>query len=42
MSVTHPDRSFDSGEHHLKPALVAIAIFIASVAVTLLFSGLPH
>jgi hypothetical protein len=42
MSVTHPDQSFDSGEHHLMPALVAIAIFVATVAVTLLFTGLPH
>jgi hypothetical protein len=30
MSATHPDRSFDSGENHLKPALIAVAIFVAA------------
>lgn len=42
MSATHPDKSFDSGENHLKPALVAVAIFVVAVTVTLLLSGLPH
>lgn len=42
MSVTEPDPSFDSGHNHLKPFVVAIAIFAASVAVALLFTGLPH
>jgi hypothetical protein len=42
MSATHPDKSFDSGENHLKPALIAVAIFAVTVAVTLLFTGLPH
>ena len=42
MSVTHPGRSFNSGEAQVRPALVAVAIFLVTVAVALLFSGLPH
>jgi hypothetical protein len=42
MSATHPDRSFDSGEHHLKPALIAIVIAAVTVVIALAFTGLPH
>lgn len=42
MSVTEPDHpSFDSGHNHLKPFIVAIVIFVAVVAATLLVAGLP-
>ncbi|HUB48243.1 MAG TPA: hypothetical protein VMB73_24965 [Acetobacteraceae bacterium] len=42
MSVTHPDRSFDSGRNHLKPFVVAMVIVVVTAAITLVFSGLPH
>ena len=42
MSVTHHDGSFDSGRNHLKPALVAIIISAAIVAITLALVGLPQ
>jgi hypothetical protein len=42
MSATHPDKSFDSGENHLKPALIAILITAVMVVIALAFSGLPH
>ncbi|HUB16242.1 MAG TPA: hypothetical protein VMB34_30135 [Acetobacteraceae bacterium] len=42
MSVTHPDPSFDSGHNHLKPFLAAVVIIAVTVAVSLVFSGLPH
>jgi len=42
MSVTHPDRSFDSGHNHLKPFVVAVIIIAVTVVVSLAFSGLPH
>ena len=42
MSVTHPDPSFDSGQNHVKPFIVAVALFAAAVAVSLLMAGLPH
>jgi len=42
MSVTHPDRSYDSGRDHIKPMLLAIVIIVATVAVSLAFTGLPH
>ena len=42
MSATHPDQSFDSGEHHLKPALIAILIAVVTMVIALAFTGLPH
>jgi hypothetical protein len=42
MSITQPDQSFDSGHDHLRPFLVAVAIIVATVAICLAFSGLPH
>ena len=42
MSVTHPDRSFDSGHNQLKPFLTAIVIVAVTIAVSLAFLGLPH
>lgn len=42
MSVTEPDPSFDTGHNHLKPFIVAVAIFAVSVAVSLFFTGLPR
>ncbi len=42
MSVSQPDPSFDSGQNHIKPFIVAVAIFAAVVAVSLFFTGLPH
>ena len=42
MSVTHPDQSFDSGRDQLRPMLVAVAMFACTVAIALLFTGLPH
>ena len=42
MSATHPDQSFDSGEHHLKPALIAILIAAVTVILSLAVTGLPH
>jgi len=42
MSVSQPGRSFDPGQGHIKPFIVAVAIFTAVVAVSLLFIGLPH
>jgi hypothetical protein len=42
MSVTHPDPSFDSGQNHVKPLLIALLIAAVTVAVTLAFTGLPH
>ena len=41
MSATHPDPSLDSGEHHLKPALIAILIAAVTVVISLAFTGLP-
>ena len=49
MSVTHPNtafvpapqRGFVDSYPQLAPALVAIAIFAASVVVALAFTGLP-
>jgi hypothetical protein len=42
MSVTEPDPSFDSGQNHIKPFIVVVAIFAVIVAVSLFFTGLPH
>ncbi|MGA3399512.1 MAG: hypothetical protein ABSC95_09855 [Acetobacteraceae bacterium] len=42
MSVTHPDPSFDSGQHHLKPMLIAVLITAVTVAIVLACIGLPH
>lgn len=42
MSVTQPDPSYDSGHNHVKPFIVAVAIFAAVVAVSLFITGLPH
>ncbi len=42
MSITQPDPSFDSGHNHVKPLMVAVAIFALVVAVSLFFTGLPH
>jgi hypothetical protein len=42
MSATHPDPSFDSGERHLKPALIAVLIAVVTMAISLAFTGLPH
>ena len=42
MSATHPDQSFDSGEHHLQPALIAILIAALTAVISLAFTGLPH
>lgn len=42
MSATQPDLSLDSGSNHLKPALVAIAIAVATTIATLVLTGLPH
>lgn len=42
MSATHPDRSLDSGHNHLMPLLIAAIITVATVAVALAFTGLPH
>ncbi len=42
MSATQPDQSFDSGEHHLTPVLIAILIAAVTVVVALAFTGLPH
>jgi hypothetical protein len=49
MSTTHPNagfapvqpRSFTSQHPQLMPFLVAVGIFVASVAVSLAFTGLP-
>ena len=49
MSVTHPNTAFAPssqegfvGRHpQVAPALVAVAIFVISVAVSLAFTGLP-
>jgi len=37
-----PGPSFDSGQGHIKPFNVAIAIFRVVVAVSLFFTGLPR
>ena len=42
MSATHPDKSFDTGENHLKPALIAVLITAVTVVIALAVSGLPH
>jgi hypothetical protein len=42
MSATHPDQSFDSGENHLRPALIAILIAAVTAVVSLALIGLPH
>jgi hypothetical protein len=49
MSVTHPSEVFSSsrkellaGHDQLKPFLLAVAIFVVSVAVALSFTGLPQ
>lgn len=42
MSVTHHDPSFDSGHNHLKPFIIAVAMFAAVVTVSVLLAGLPH
>jgi hypothetical protein len=42
MSAAHPDQSLDSGEHHLKPALIAILIAAITMVIALAFTGLPH
>ena len=42
MSATHPDKSFDTGENHLMPALIAVLITAVTVVIALAFSGLPH
>jgi hypothetical protein len=48
MSVTYPastirtrHEAFLAGHDQLKPFLIAVAIFAASVAVALAFTGLP-
>jgi len=48
MSVTHPDISlaparqgFATQHQHLAPFLVAVAIFVVTVAISLGFTGLP-
>ena len=49
MSVTHPNAGFAPAQHHsftsqhpqLMPFLVAVGMFVASVAVSLAFTGLP-
>ncbi len=42
MSATHPNQSFDTGEHQLMPAVIAILIAAVTVAIALAFTGLPH
>lgn len=42
MSVTHPDQSFNSGENHLRPALIAVLIAVATMVIALAVTGLPH
>jgi hypothetical protein len=42
MSATHPDPSLDTGENHLKPALIAILIAAVTAVVSLALIGLPH
>jgi hypothetical protein len=42
MSVTHHDGSFDSGHNHMRPLLIAVAIFAVTVLISLGFTGLPH
>jgi hypothetical protein len=42
MRPVQPDLSFDSGQNHIKPFVVAVAIFVAVVVVSLLLTGLPH
>jgi predicted permease len=49
MSVTHPSQVFSSshkellaGHDQLKPFLLAVAIFVACVATSLAFIGLPQ
>jgi hypothetical protein len=48
MSVTHPEvslapvrRAFAVQHPHLAPFLVAMAIFVVTVALSLAFTGLP-
>jgi hypothetical protein len=36
------DLSFDTGENHLKPALIAILIAAATTVISLALIGLPH
>ncbi len=42
MSASHPDQSFDSGENHLKPMLIAVLITAVTVTIALALIGLPH
>lgn len=50
MSVTHPSTTFPAatrkeflaGHDQLKPFLLALAMFLVSGAVALLFTGLPQ
>jgi len=42
MSATQADPSFDSGQNHLKPLVIAVLIVAVTVAVALAFTGLPH
>jgi hypothetical protein len=49
MSVTHPSATFRSspkkflaGHDQLKPFLMAVTIFVACVAISLAFTGLPQ
>jgi len=42
MSVTHPNRSLDSGQKQLMPMLIAAAIAAVTIAISLAFTGLPH
>ena len=49
MSVTHPSATFGvghkellAGHEQLKPFLLAVAMFVVSVTVALVFTGLPQ
>lgn len=42
MSATYPRLSLTSGQRQLTPALLALAIAVLTVAISLAFTGLPH
>jgi len=42
VRVSQPSRSFYAGQCHVKPFIVATAIFAGVVAVSLFFTGLRH
>lgn len=42
MSGETTSHAFDSGHNHVVPALVAVVIAVATLAISLMFTGLPH